>query len=754
MTNELEQHQHQHQHSPANDVMDRTRPNIRQSLAFVESLLQQEAMSTGSSSTGTSCDDISDDDSNDEDCEEDDSFYEDDEDDDDDDDNDDDDDDDDEDVQPPRPLPRQPQSPVKASVKAPAPTQARGAVGVVQQLQKMMESQSFVSQQMDTEHASSSLKLQDDRDDLDDDNEDDGDDDWDNATFSSDCRSIRDDLSNTEMGVKKQTRRHIIKNTRQHPLKIQLDEAGNLDIVGETKDVTRCRRILYMVLVCTALMGSLVARFWVDEYHHSSSDYRYETLVHLQASEIAESIEMALAASFALLRTLSKTITTDSVGVTFPYYTIPYFAEQTSEVLSTPGMVSLAYVPLVAKEDLPEWDTYTKTQRNIGPVSFTNRPNLEGVPNLKDYYLPIWQEVPFQADYTVSRDALAGDDGGLEHVTADVWSTGRAQLSPLDHTTASSYVVQPILNDIGTEENVVVGFFLAVLDWQAVLQRALYLQGFYVVLRDGCGATKMTLGLDESDRVVQYPDVPNDSISGKYGHTLDIATDLRYSGESHESVQEVAFDERWKDSRYGHCGYSVEVYPSSSVLEEHIGFWDSARLSWTLSLALVIILALLFCYDFVASRRQHKLEDAAARTHAIVSGIFPKNVQERMLSAEENGKNITGVSSINHDSSEVPIADLFPETTIMFADIAGFTAWSSTREPCQIAQQERVFKVETIGDCYVAVCGTLILYLSSLTNLLCPYPISEVAHFFVSSTSTQVCRNRAETMQLSWLDLR
>lgn len=76
-----------------------------------------------------------------------------------------------------------------------------------------------------------------------------------------------------------------------------------------------------------------------------------------------------------------------------------------------------------------------------------------------------------------------------------------------------------------------------------------------------------------------------------------------------------------------------------------------------------------------------------------------------------------------------PIADLFTEATVMFADIAGFTAWGSAREPTQVfvlletiyaafdalARKRKVFKVETIGDCYVAgKYGGLLLFILPL----------------------------------------
>jgi class 3 adenylate cyclase len=69
--------------------------------------------------------------------------------------------------------------------------------------------------------------------------------------------------------------------------------------------------------------------------------------------------------------------------------------------------------------------------------------------------------------------------------------------------------------------------------------------------------------------------------------------------------------------------------------------------------------------------------------------------------------------------SDAPIAELYPETTIMLADLVGFTAWSAAHEPSEVfllletifyefdllAVQRDVYKVETVGDCYVAVAG-------------------------------------------------
>jgi class 3 adenylate cyclase len=170
----------------------------------------------------------------------------------------------------------------------------------------------------------------------------------------------------------------------------------------------------------------------------------------------------------------------------------------------------------------------------------------------------------------------------------------------------------------------------------------------------------------------------------------------------------------------------------------------------------------------MVQRRQKKVMRSATSANAVVSSLFPAAIQKRLLQdAEDQAQEEKGASrQWRHAKSQLknflqdqhateggailkpyatkPIADLFPSTTVMMADLVGFTAWSSVREPSQvfslletiynafdvIAKRRKVFKyvsfvqrltdyhgrdthhffsrhfrVETIGDCYVAVTG-------------------------------------------------
>jgi hypothetical protein len=174
------------------------------------------------------------------------------------------------------------------------------------------------------------------------------------------------------------------------------------------------------------------------------------------------------------------------------------------------------------------------------------------------------------------------------------------------------------------------------------------------------------------------------------------------------------------------CKYEISVYPSSTFAET---YQSSTPAIITFAVAIVFALAILmfFIYDRLVERRQRLVLNKAVQSTAIVSSLFPKNVRDRLLEtanqrdnapAEQSAafknsrlKSLLGQDGQTEDNAP-PIADLFPNCTVMFADISGFTAWSSTREPAQVftllqsvyqafdkvAARRRVFKVETIGD--------------------------------------------------------
>jgi len=179
------------------------------------------------------------------------------------------------------------------------------------------------------------------------------------------------------------------------------------------------------------------------------------------------------------------------------------------------------------------------------------------------------------------------------------------------------------------------------------------------------------------------------------------------------------------------CPYFFHVYPTQEYSSYYLTK-NPMLISITVAAVFLFTIIMFFLYDRLVERRQRLVLAKATQSTAIVASLFPKQVRERLMAMETERRKDEAMNSVNQslkqflnnndpsaDQGYQPIADYFSNCTVMFADIAGFTAWSSTREPTQvfyllqtvyqnfdlIAKRRNVFKVETIGDSYLAVTG-------------------------------------------------
>ena len=165
------------------------------------------------------------------------------------------------------------------------------------------------------------------------------------------------------------------------------------------------------------------------------------------------------------------------------------------------------------------------------------------------------------------------------------------------------------------------------------------------------------------------------------------------------------------------CDYSMNVYPANAMT----GTTKKPFLFTVIVVAIIAFIGLLFLiYDCLRQRQRRTLITAATKSHQLVTSLFPANVRDRLLEKEKekkkpkktkkpnsrksiaskgpmsvDGTNATVLSQETSESTNnsnavadifksKPIADLFPHCTVLFADMVGFTAWSSIREPTQV----------------------------------------------------------------------
>ena len=133
--------------------------------------------------------------------------------------------------------------------------------------------------------------------------------------------------------------------------------------------------------------------------------------------------------------------------------------------------------------------------------------------------------------------------------------------------------------------------------------------------------------------------------------------------------------------------YTLRVYPSQDTEDE---YKSNKPVIYTLVVAFIFFLTsmVFVVFDYLVERRQRVVLDRAAQSGALVSSLFPDQVQDRLYAAPSKSsettstwrnsisKNVNDLNSIQLDKgSQEQIADVYPSVTIMFADLAGFTQY-------------------------------------------------------------------------------
>ena len=151
----------------------------------------------------------------------------------------------------------------------------------------------------------------------------------------------------------------------------------------------------------------------------------------------------------------------------------------------------------------------------------------------------------------------------------------------------------------------------------------------------------------------------------------------------------------------------ILTFLTEIMLPRSTGFASPTLLFYT-NFATTIVLSTTILYGiiFYAVRQMENAEEKAEREHrrseALLVNILPSRIAERL----KNKPNLQ-------------IADAYPEASILFADMAGFTARTSDTEPVELVgflndvyskldtlvERHGLEKIKTSGDAYMVVSG-------------------------------------------------
>jgi class 3 adenylate cyclase len=534
----------------------------------------------------------------------------------------------------------------------------------------------------------------------------------------------------------------------------------------ETRLVMYLRYIILMLLLTEAILFSILTFRTVkvaDENNASAGECSVDvddSFVQGLDVNLLQGHVSRLSSAFSLSASISSFVLTTlkDAPIAWPLVTVPHFEPRTTGILQTTGAMQVVLSPLVDPVLQSDFEAYAVEQLKA-ECSDCDVPeeifNVDDSPSADDEVTsPIWQIAPFTSPPNRLLNQLSDPIVGkglqdMQKFRAAVW-TDFASVDELPVTT----MLYPVYQDFN-EVNLV-GSLAMQLDWQTILQSALPFNT----------AEDYTISIESCSGQAAYFNVVEGQVQfDGFGEVTDQAKEKSGSITLPGAYVYGEFTEPM--TGVDACAFTVWV-ASATLVDDFVngvtpeGEEKSNRhivLTVVVVLMFFVTLAVFLAYDFIVEKRQSVVVNIATKSSAIVENLFPAQVRDRMLQnlqEQEKAPGATDATSggdnaattetmsknaipaknmgngrvsvkqflsndmgLNNDLSTAPIADLFPNTTVLFADIAGFTAWSSQREPPQvftlletlyrsfdvIAGKLKVFKVETIGDCYMAVTG-------------------------------------------------
>jgi hypothetical protein len=256
-------------------------------------------------------------------------------------------------------------------------------------------------------------------------------------------------------------------------------------------------------------------------------------------------------------------------------------------------------------------------------------------------------------------------------------------------------IYQPVFEDFHEDADVV-GFTMGTLAWDYMFEKVLFDSSvpLLVEIEGTCNAIFTYLVKGDTIEFLGYGREGEwrDPSFDKYKQSADLL-EPKAAREGYPPVQHT---HRPTDASHGesHCTYVMNTYPTKEFYEK---YKTNDPIYYTLVIAGVFCFTavVFFVYDWLVQVRQRRLMSTAIRTGAIVSSMFPKDFQQRIMDevadklhknkeggSNKNwtpGDNMTSLLEENNSSKSSitgkPIADLYPDATVFFGDIVQFTKW-------------------------------------------------------------------------------